>query len=145
MQEIKTLIEVYRAGFWTCAVLAAVSAVAAVVMFFRLDIRGVYRMMSGKAERQTVERLQRQNALSGRLTDPLEYATSGGLTGETGPMAAATEPLRQPAPAAPPAAAPPRQAPPPAAVPAQGSAGISVRKKVILVHTQERIPRSVQG
>ena len=140
MQEIKTLIEVYRAGFWTCAVLAAVSAAAAVVMFFRLDIRGVYRMMSGKAERQTVERLQRQNALSGRLTDPLEYATSGGLTVATGPMAA-TAPLRQPVPDAP----APRQAPPAAAAPAEGFAGISVRKKVILVHTQERIPRSAQG
>lgn len=63
----QTQIELFGALFYVCMVIAIIGLGLAVLFFFVFDIPGVYALMTGKAKRQTVERMAEQNSRTGRL------------------------------------------------------------------------------
>ena len=60
-------IELFGALFYVCMVIAIIGLGLAVLFFFIFDIPSVYALMTGKAKRQTVERMAEQNSKTGRL------------------------------------------------------------------------------
>ena len=61
------LIPIYHGLFYACMAGALLFAAAAAVIFFRFDIRHIFNVQSGRAERMTVERMRAENAATGRL------------------------------------------------------------------------------
>ena len=53
MNDAAQMIPLCRTGFYACAVLTAVSGGAAVCMFFRFDIRNIFRIRSRSAEKKS--------------------------------------------------------------------------------------------
>lgn len=130
MREAQSLIQLYHTGFYVCMSLAVLFALAAVWMFFKFDIRGIYLVQSGKAEKRMVERMQRQNAETGRLLAEEHGVASGGLNREaaarddppTAPLEEATALLAEGG-----------------AAPCVGGRRFVVTKRLLLIHTEERI------
>lgn len=60
-------IELFGALFYVCLVIAIIGLGLAVLFFFIFDIPSVYALITGKAKRQTVERMAAQNSKTGRL------------------------------------------------------------------------------
>ena len=75
MQEAEQLISLYHTGFIVCLCLAVLSAVLSIVLFFVLDIRGVFDFMTGRAEKRTIRKMQEENAKTGKLRE--EYHDPG--------------------------------------------------------------------
>ena len=75
------LIPIYHGLFYACMAGALLFAAAAAVIFFRFDIRHIFNVQSGRAERMTVERMRAENAATGRLilTAETELAYSDGV------------------------------------------------------------------
>lgn len=66
--------ELYGNLFYVSAAIAVIGLGLALFFFFYFDIRNVYALMTGKAKRQTIERMAEQNSRTGRL-----QATSGNI------------------------------------------------------------------
>lgn len=75
MQEAEQLISLYHTGFIVCLCLAVLSAILSIVLFFVLDIRGVFDFMTGRAEKRTIRKMQEENAKTGKLRE--EYHDPG--------------------------------------------------------------------
>jgi len=74
-------ISLYNTLFYVSMGVAALGLAMAVFFFFYFDIPAVYAMMTGKARKETVRRMEEQNARTGRLR--MEHGHSG-RTGRTG-------------------------------------------------------------
>lgn len=82
-------IELFTALFYVCLAIAIIGLGLAVLFFFIFDIPSVYALITGKAKRQTVERMAVQNSKTGRL----QQAPTSGNIRSTGPV------VQNPAPA----------------------------------------------
>ena len=82
-------IELFGALFYVSMAIAIIGLGLAILFFFVFDIPGVYALMTGKAKRQTVERMAEQNSKTGRLQ---QMPVSGNIRG-AGPV------IQNPAPA----------------------------------------------
>lgn len=110
----QSMIAAYNTGFNICLTIAVLGAASAIFLFFKFDIRTIFAIRTGRAERQTVEKLREANARTGTLRPAPEIGyTTDGLTAEpppapetaplapeTTPLAPATAPPAEPAPAA---------------------------------------------
>lgn len=135
------LIPIYHGLFYACMAGTVLFAALAVLLFFRFDIRHVFNVQSGRAEKMTVERMRAENAATGRLIRTAETAPSAvkvpvvvqptsseiqpttslaksGAQQTTAPIAAKNHPA---APAAP------------------AGRKFVIRQKVVLIHTNELI------
>lgn len=72
-------ISLFNTLFYVSMGLAIAGLALAVFFFFYFDIPRVYAMMTGKAKRDTIRKMEEQNAMTGRLR-----ANYTGYTGETG-------------------------------------------------------------
>ena len=90
---IERLINIYGIAFYVSIGVMGLGILIAVISFFRYDIRLIYRLRSGKEQRETVARLQEKNMMTGKLRDDLDLDFSTGqlsgevTTGETGKTA----------------------------------------------------------
>ena len=60
-------ISLFGGLFYVCLAIAIIGLGLAVFFFFFFDIRSVRALMTGKAKRQTIERMTEQNSKTGRL------------------------------------------------------------------------------
>lgn len=74
-------ISLYGTMFYVFMGIAVLGFVLAVFFFFYFDIPTVYAMMTGKAKRETVRRMEEENAKTGKLRN---YYGNTGKTGKTG-------------------------------------------------------------
>lgn len=65
--DVQSLIAVYRAGFYASAVVAVVGAALAVALFFRFDIRNLWLIQTGRAQRQGVRQMEAASRNEGRM------------------------------------------------------------------------------
>lgn len=68
------LIPIYHGLFYACMAGTIFFAALAVLLFFKFDIRHVFNVQSGRAEKMTVERMRAENAATGRLIQTAETA-----------------------------------------------------------------------
>lgn len=139
------MIPVYHGLFYACMAGAFLFAAVAAVLFFKFDIRHVFNVQSGRAERLTVERMRAENAATGRLilTADVESGHTGGRiktptvvqppSSEIRPTTSLAQNNR-PRDTAPIAG---QQKPTAPAVPAGHT--FVIRQKILLVHTNEEI------
>lgn len=71
------LIPIYHGLFYACLAGTILFAALAVFLFFKFDIRHVFNVQSGRAEKMTVERMRAENAATGRLIQTAETTGSG--------------------------------------------------------------------
>ena len=78
--EMETLARVSSIGFRVSIVLFLIGLILTALVFWKMNIREVYLIRSGKARRRTIDQLEAQNRETGKLTDlpDLDY-TSGPL------------------------------------------------------------------
>jgi len=65
-----------------CFVIAIAAAVLAVALFFLLDIKDIFLIETGRAQRKTIEEMNARNLRTGKLRDDTEsdLRNSGGIT-----------------------------------------------------------------
>ncbi len=61
------MIDLYNNLFFVSLTVAAIGFLAAVALFFLLDIPTVFALMTGRAQKRTIERMQVRNRSTGRL------------------------------------------------------------------------------
>ena len=66
----ENLVGVFGTLSVVCFVLAAVFAILAVAMFFIFDIRNIFDMRTGRAQKRVITEMEAENALTGRLINP---------------------------------------------------------------------------
>ncbi len=66
----ENLVGVFGTLSIVCFVLAAVFAILAVAMFFIFDIRNIFDMRTGRAQKRVITEMEAENALTGRLINP---------------------------------------------------------------------------
>lgn len=71
------------------AAVAILGFVLAVLFFFLFDIRGIYALRTGKAKRETIERMAEQHSKTGRL-----HKASGRIKDAAGPVVQAPSQIR---------------------------------------------------
>lgn len=74
----ENLVNVFGTLSVVCFVLAAVFAVFAVIMFFIFDIRNIFDMRTGRAQKRVITEMEAENALTGRLINPNARAKGKG-------------------------------------------------------------------
>lgn len=91
------MIPVYHGLFYACMVGALLFAAAAAVLFFKFDIRHIFNVQSGRAEKLTVERMRAANAATGRLilSEDLESGRAGNRTKAPVVMQPSSSEIRQ--------------------------------------------------
>lgn len=84
MDNTLQLIELYSTGFNVCMVIAIAGAALALFLFFKLDIRGIYMIQSGRARRKEIRNITEKN----RKTDKLrkKTGTDGAKVSKTAPL-----------------------------------------------------------
>ena len=93
--EAVNQIQLYSVLFYISLAVTLVGLGLAVFFFFYFDIRNVRAIMTGSAKQKEIEKLNKRNAMTGKLTtDSLNM--SGHLTGQTGPIGPV---IQNPAPA----------------------------------------------
>lgn len=139
------LIPIYHGLFYACMVGTLLFAAVAAVLFFKFDIRHIFNVQSGRAERLTVERMRAENAATGRLilTADVESGHTGGQiktptvvqppSSEIRPTTSLAQ-NKQPRDTAPIAG---QQSPRTPSVP-EGHT-FAIRQKILLTHTTEEI------
>lgn len=75
------MIPIYHGLFYACMAGMFLFAAIAAVLFFKFDIRHVFNVQSGRAEKMTVERMRAENAATGRLILSADIA-SGKTAGD---------------------------------------------------------------
>lgn len=70
--------------FYVSMAVAVMGLVLAIFFFFYFDIPTVYAMMTGKARKETVRRMEEQNARTGRLRTVHGHTEKTGKTGKIG-------------------------------------------------------------
>ncbi len=63
-------IEIYHNGFSICLAFSILFFVISVILFFAFDIKGIFDMKTGRAEKQKIREMEEENALTGRLINP---------------------------------------------------------------------------
>lgn len=66
----ENLVGVFGTLSVVCFVLAVVFAVLAIAMFFIFDIRNIFDMRTGRAQKRVITEMEAENALTGRLINP---------------------------------------------------------------------------
>lgn len=66
----ENLVGVFGTLSVVCFVLAAVFAILAVAMFFIFDIKNIFDMRTGRAQKRVITEMEAENALTGRLINP---------------------------------------------------------------------------
>lgn len=66
----ENLVGVFGTLSVVCFVLAVVFAILAVAMFFIFDIRNIFDMRTGRAQKRVITEMEAENALTGRLINP---------------------------------------------------------------------------
>lgn len=66
----ENLVGVFGTLSVVCFVLAVVFAILAVAMFFIFDIRNIFDMKTGRAQKRVITEMEAENALTGRLINP---------------------------------------------------------------------------
>lgn len=153
------IIQLYTNGFWISLAVTILGAVGAVASFFLFDIRTVFAIRTGKAEKASVQKLAAKNMETGRLKEDYSFdyntmtmgkktkrmLTTGKISTpppgaeQVQPVAETTQ-LSQSAPAQKPAE---RAAA--AAVPVQPApvhvtaAGFTITENIMIIHTDEVI------
>lgn len=142
----QSMIAAYNTGFTVCLVITVLAVASAVFLFFKFDIRTIFAIRTGRAERQTIEKLREANARTGTLRPAPEAYTAEGVaaptaettplaqTGQTGAAAAETTPLAQT-----PAAAPPAAAAAEVTAPLPPGIRFVITENTLIVHTDEVI------
>ena len=72
----------YQSASTICFGIAIAAAILAVVLFFLLDIREIFMIETGRAQRKTVEEMHARNQRTGKLRDDTEadLSNTGGTT-----------------------------------------------------------------
>lgn len=136
MENAQSLIQIYNTGFIVCAGVTAVAFLSAVFMFFKFDIRTIFAIRTGRAERISIKKMEADNARTGTLRPNVEidYTTdglgSGGAQTDLLSAAGETTPLAGRGPAPAPAAQPAAPALPP-------GFKFVVTENQIITHTNE--------
>lgn len=139
------MIPVYHGLFYACMAGAFLFAATAAVLFFKFDIRHIFNVQSGRAERLTVERMRAENAATGRLI--LSSDIESGHTGEPIKRPTVVQPssseIRPTTSLAqnnrPQDTAPIAGQQPPAAPNVPAGHTFVIRQKILLTHTAEEI------
>lgn len=63
-------IEIYHNGFNICLAFSILFFVISLILFFAFDIKGIFDMKTGRAEKQKIREMEEENALTGRLINP---------------------------------------------------------------------------
>lgn len=85
MENALSRIELYNTLFFVFTSFAAVSFVVTVVLFIRFDIPEVYALLTGKARRKSIERMERRAAQTGKLRMRYRHTGDTSRSGYTGP------------------------------------------------------------
>ena len=80
--DSEKLINLYHNGFIVCIILAILFFVAAIVMFFVFDIRNIFNIKTGRAQKRKIDEMEKENSLTGRFIAPNSKKKKSGLTGE---------------------------------------------------------------
>lgn len=72
MTASEQLIQIYNVGFYICLTITVLSILAAVFIFFKMQILVQLGIQSGKTEKKTVKRMSEQNAQTGTLRQIVE-------------------------------------------------------------------------
>ncbi|MGN1134174.1 MAG: hypothetical protein ACI4RN_06945 [Oscillospiraceae bacterium] len=67
--DSNSLIDIYNTGFIVCLAFAILFFVAAVVLFFVFDIRYIFNIKTGRAQRKKINEMVQQNNMTGKLRD----------------------------------------------------------------------------
>lgn len=67
-EETAKLLELLQTGFIVCLVLTIVFFLISVLLFFVFNIKQVYMVLSGKAAKRDIRKLQEENFNTGRLS-----------------------------------------------------------------------------
>lgn len=134
-------IQTFHTGFLVCLTVMIVALVLAAVMFFVFDIRTIYAIRSGRAQRRDIEKNKEQNLKTDQLGRKKFFMGTGSLgkTGQTKGNTGRTGSSQ--APAAPAAAAP--EAADTAALNSQDADATSVLKAA--PQTGEQVPQAPVG
>ncbi len=93
-------ISLYTTLFYVSVGVTVLGFVLAVFFFFFFDIPAVFAMMTGKAKKETIRRMEEQNAKTGNLR--FQYPSGGlGKSGRTGGKNGKTKRIEQPQPPSP--------------------------------------------
>lgn len=79
MQELERMISIYHTAFVVSLVLAILFFAVSVVLFFRFDIRKIFDMRTGRAEKRTIREMEELNAQTGKLRPDMKPYTSNKL------------------------------------------------------------------
>ncbi len=133
----QSMIAAYNTGFNICLAITVLGVAGAIFLFFKFDIRTIFAIRTGRAERQTVEKLREANARTGtlRAAPEIEYTTDG-LSAGTPPAAEETTPLATSAPLAP---APAADAAAQTTAPLPPGFRFVITENTVIVHTDEVI------
>ena len=75
----ENLVGVFGTLSVVCFVLAVVFAILAVAMFFIFDIRNIFDMRTGRAQKRVITEMEAENALTGRLINPRAKSNGKGI------------------------------------------------------------------
>lgn len=67
------IIQLYTNGFWISLAVTVLGAAGAVASFFLFDIRTVFAIRTGKAEKASVQKLAAKNMETGRLREDYSF------------------------------------------------------------------------
>lgn len=94
------LIEVYSIGFYVCLGITILGFALAIFFFLFFDIPTVFALMTGRAQKKTIERIEKRSAKiasvrtsTGNLSGGLSGGLTGGLSGEMTGDFGRTEPI----------------------------------------------------
>lgn len=82
MQELEQMISIYHTLFLVFLVLGLLLLVVSVVLFFRFDIRRIFDMKTGRAQKRTIQKMEEINAQTGKLRQDMVANTPPKLKGE---------------------------------------------------------------
>ena len=67
MGETEQMISLYHTGFMICLVLTILFIALSVFLFFKLKIRNVFNILTGRAEKRSIRMMEEENAKTGKL------------------------------------------------------------------------------
>lgn len=99
MENAQSLIQIYNTGFIVCVIITIAAFLSSAFMFFKFDIRTIFAIRTGHAEKISIKKMEDENARTGMLRPNVEidYTTdglgSGGSQTDVLTSASATTPL----------------------------------------------------
>ena len=80
--------------FYICLAGAVVLFITALIMFFAMDIHGIFNIKTGRAARKTIKQMEAENQTTGRLRTAKKKKSGGNTQAVTSEMPAATSPTQ---------------------------------------------------